>query len=259
MEPLLLSKSRLNTYCLCPEKYRLTYVEKIVPEKTAVPLIEGSALHHIVENCLVYGKTVPNMAEEASREYWTNIAVQETEYADEAGFRQAQEKILNEAKAFLEKIGPLNTWQMEAYFEHPLVDPLTGEMDESILLRGFADIIDQPEPELTRIIDIKTSAKSSSLEQGNRTLELTVYAYLLACEFGFQIQIPVSLLYLVRSKEPKVVWLNSLRAESDFVKLYGSIRHIATAIRQGLFWKNQGINCLWCQHQELCFGKCLAA
>ena len=67
MEPLLLSKSRLNTYCLCPEKYRLTYVEKIVPEKTAIPLIEGSALHHIVENCLVYGKTVPNMARRRPR------------------------------------------------------------------------------------------------------------------------------------------------------------------------------------------------
>lgn len=259
MEPLLLSKSRLNTYCLCPEKYRLTYVENIVPEKTAIPLIEGSALHHIVENCLVYGKAVPNMAEEASREYWTNIALHETEYADETALAQAQEKILDEAKAFLENIGPLNTWQMEAYFEHPLVDPLTGDVDESILLRGFADIIDQPEPEVTRIIDIKTSAKSPNQERGNRALELTVYAYLMACEFGFQIQVPVSLLYLVRSKEPKVMWLDSLRAESDFVELYGTIRHIATAIRQGLFWKNQGISCSWCQHQEICFGKSLAA
>lgn len=259
MEPLLLSKSRLNTYCLCPEKYRLTYVEKIMPEKTAIQLIEGSALHHIVENCLVYGRAVPNMAEEASREYWANIAIQETEYADADDFTQAQETILDEAKTFLEKIGPLNTWRMETYFEHPLVNPLTGEVDESILLRGFADIIDQPEPDLTRIIDIKTSARSPNPEQGNRALELTVYAYLMACEFGFQIQVPVSLLYLVRSKEPRVMWLNSMRAESDFVKLHGTIRHIATAIRQGLFWKNQGVNCLWCQHQELCFGKCVAA
>ena len=165
MELLLLSKSRLNTYCLCPEKYRLTYVEKIVPDKTAIPLIEGSALHHIVENCLVYGKVVPNMAEEASREYWAKIAIQETEYPDAEDFAHAQEKILDEARNFLEKIGPLNTWQMEAYFEHPLVDPLTGDVDESILLRGFADIIDQPEPELTRIIDIKTSARTPNPEQ----------------------------------------------------------------------------------------------
>lgn len=259
MEPLLLSKTRLNTYCLCPEKYRLTYVEKIVPEKKAKSLIEGSALHHIVENCLVYGKAVPNMAEEASREYWTKIAVQETEYQDEQGFAQAQEKILGEARNFLEQIGSLNTWQMEAYFEHPLVDPLTGEVDESIILRGFADIIDQPKPEQTRIIDIKTSAKTPNPEQANRALELTVYAYLMACEFGFQIEAPVSLLYLVRSKEPKVMWLNSLRGKSDFVKLHDSIQRIASAIRQSLFWKNQGINCQWCEHQQICFGNSLAA
>lgn len=50
------------------------------------------------------------MAEEASREYWAKIAIQETEYPDAEDFAHAQEKILDEARNFLEKIGPLNTW-----------------------------------------------------------------------------------------------------------------------------------------------------
>ena len=116
-----------------------------------------------------------------------------------------------------------------------------------------------PKDDLTRIIDIKTTAKSPNLDQANRSMELTVYAYLLACKFGFHIEMPVSLLYLVRTKEPKVLWLESKRKRDDFIKLHEIILRIASAIRQGLFWKNQGMQCSWCQHEEICFGKSIAA
>lgn len=252
--PLLLSKTKLNTYCLCPEKYRLTYVENIRPEKTPTALIEGSALHHIVENCLVYGKAISDMPEAASSEYWQEIQLEQTEYQDEKAMKSAQEKILREARCFLAKIGCLNTYQMETYFEHPLVNPVTGEVNDSIMLRGYADLIEQPERDRIRIIDIKTSAKSPNLEQANRALELTVYAYLMGCNMGFHLEVPVSLLYLVRTKEPKVIWLNAQRSLADFIQLYETIQNVANAIQQGLFWKNQGMQCSWCQHQGLCFG-----
>lgn len=258
MQTLLLSKSRLNAFCLCPEKYRLTYVENIRPERTPVNMIEGSAIHHVVENSLVYGN-IENIAEASSDEYWSNIKFQNTEYASEGELENARIKTLAESKAFLEKIGKLNTWRMETYFEHPLVNPVTGEVDDSILLRGYTDIIDKPRKDFTRVIDIKTTAKSPCMEQANRALELTVYAYLVACSLGFHIELPVSLLYLVRTKEPKVVWLESVRKMDDFISLYETIIHVAAAIRQGLFWKNHGTQCAWCQHQQICFGKPLAA
>ena len=180
MKPLLLSKSRLNTYCQCPEKYRLTYVENIRSERTPVALVEGSALHHIVEKSLVYGKNIPDIAKVSSAEFWAGILWETTEYPDANAYKKAQESILAEASEFLQKIGTLNTYQMETYFEHPLVNPMTEEIDETILLRGYADIIDSPAKDVTRIIDIKTSAKSPNMEQANRALELTVYAYLVA-------------------------------------------------------------------------------
>lgn len=259
METIYLSKTRLNTYCLCPEKYRLTSVEKILMEKTPVNMIEGSAIHHIVENALVYGKHISQMAEAASEEYWSKINIQETEYPDEAALEKAKDKILAESKLFLEKIGPLNTWQMEKYFEHPLVNPVSSEVNESIIIKGYTDLIDSPQKDITRLIDIKTSAKSPSPNQAERAMELTVYSYLMGCVYGFHIEMPVSLLYLVRTKEPKIVWLNSIRKLPDFLYLYDTITRAATAIRQGLFWKNQGMQCSWCQHLEICFGKTFAA
>lgn len=259
MKPLYLSKSRLNTYCLCPEKFRLTYIENIKPEKTPTAMLEGSAIHHIVENTLVYGKPITDMPELASKEYWDKVDLDTTEYKDAKAFADAQKKILGEAKCFLAQIGKLNTYQMETYFEHPLVNPVTGEVNEGIILRGYADIIDQPEKDIIRIIDIKTSAKSPNMEQANRALELTVYAYLMGCSMGFHVEVPVSLLYLVRTKEPKVIWLNAQRSLPDFMALHDTIINVARAIQQGLYWKNQGMQCSWCQHQEICFAKSIAA
>lgn len=252
MEPLYLSKSRLNTYCQCPEKYKLRYIDQIVPEKTAIPLVEGSALHHIVENALVYSK-VPNMAAAASKEYWDKIDPVSVAYESEQDFKTAQENVLTEAQGFLSMIGSLNCLDMESYFEHPLTNPTTGEVDESIVIRGYADLLDNPEDNVVRIIDIKTSAKAPSSEQANRCLELGVYAYLMAVTFGFHCEIPVSLLYLVRTKTPKVVWLDSLRKGDDFLKVYDTIVSISTAIRHGLFWKNQGMACSWCEYSDMCF------
>ncbi len=259
MNPLMLSKSRLNAFCQCPEKYRLTYVEKIVYDKTPVALIEGSALHHIVENVLVYGRNIPSIAKVSSDEYWSGIDWKTTEYPNRDACKLAQDKILSEAVEFISKIGDVHTYQMETKFEHTLVNPATGECDESIVLTGYADIIDSPEKDVMRIVDIKTSGKSPNMEQANRAFELTVYAYLMACQFGFHIEVPVSLLYLVRSKDKKVLWLNSERSMDDYVMAYETIQNVAHAIRHNLYWKNQGLHCSWCDHQELCFAKRNAA
>ena len=205
MEPLLLSKSRLNMFCQCPERYRLTYIEGIKPEKipTAMLELEGSALHHIIENSLLYAKKIPNIAEVASNEFWDKINLADTNYLSKTKFELAKENILVEANSLLEKIGTLKTYQMETYFEHPLVNPLTGEIDKCLILRRYADIIDTPAKNVTRIIDLKTSGKSPSSTQADRSLDLTVYAYLMACKFGFHIKPKTSLLYLVRTKEKK--------------------------------------------------------
>lgn len=259
MQTLYLSKSRLNTYCLCPEKYRLTYIENIHPEKKAIPLIEGSALHHIVENSLIYGAKIPNIAQAVSEEFWNDVPFETTEYQDAETMNAAKDKILSEARVFLEKIGEVNTHQMETYFEHPLVNPVSGEIDNDIIIRGYADIIDSPMPDIMRIIDLKTTARTPNMEQGHRAMELTIYAYLMACTFGFHIEMPVCLLYLVRTKEPKVIWLDSMRSMPDFVEMHASILNIANAIRHELFWKNQGLQCSWCEHQEICFAKTIAA
>lgn len=252
MQTIFLSKTRLNTYAICPQKYKYTYVDNIV-HKTPVALIEGSALHHIVENCLVYGKVIPNLVEDVAAEYWQSVNLDDTEYADEIALEEAKNKILAEAKAFMPLIGEVNSHQMETFMEQNLVNPETGEIHEDILIRGYADLIDSPKKDMLRIIDIKTTAKTPSAENANRALELSVYAYLAACNYGFHCEFPVAFLYLVRTKTPKIVWQNSLRVLSDYINIYEMMLNVANAIRYNIYYRNVGLQCSWCVHQNICF------
>lgn len=260
MSKLYLSKSRVNTYTLCAEKYRLKYVEKIEPEKKPTALLEGSALHYLIENSLVYGKDIPNIVDATSEEFWQNIRLEQTEYENAETFSKAKDNILNLAKTFIPIIGELNTYQLETYFEKPLTNPETGVINDDIIVHGYTDIIDSPQPGITRIIDIKTTGRTPNTSLANVAPELSMYAYMMAAEFGWHIKLPVSFLYLVKSKTPKVLWLNSERSLPDFMAIYRTLVNVATGIQNELFWKNYGQHCSWCQYHNLCYaqGQCAA-
>lgn len=256
MEVLKLSKSRVGTFTLCPQKYRYLYVDKIIPEKTPTAMLEGLALHHVVENTLVYGDKISDITEASSSEFWKDVHLSNTEYQDHEELQKAQEGILEEAKGFLAQIGSFSPVEMETYFEFPLSNPETGEVHEDILLRGYMDLIDLTDDSKFRIIDIKTTSKSPFNWQGDRSLELSIYAYLLARRFEcWDSHIPVAYLYLVRTKHPKVIWLNSTRNHQDYQETYESLVSISQAMRNGNFYKNVGMQCSWCQYQDLCFPK----
>ena len=160
MTTLRLSKSKIGTFTLCPQKYQYTYVDKIIPEKTPKAMLEGSALHHVIENTIVYGDKIAEISRVASDEFWKDIELTGTEYESPEAMKKAQDSVLKEAETFLTQIDPLNPVDMETYFEYPLFNPETGEVHENILLRGYMDLIDCTDDGIYRVIDIKTSART---------------------------------------------------------------------------------------------------
>ena len=155
MTTLRLSKSKIGTFTLCPQKYQYTYVDKIIPEKTPKAMLEGSALHHVIENTIVYGDKIAEISRVASDEFWKDIELTGTEYESPEAMKKAQDSVLKEAETFLSQIDPLNPVDMETYFEYPLFNPETGEVHENILLRGYMDLIDCTDDGIYRVIDIK--------------------------------------------------------------------------------------------------------
>lgn len=251
---MVLSKSRLNTFIQCPERYRLSYELGIRPLKSSPPLVEGSALHHLVETALItQGSTDdPALLESASAVFWNDHPFEQCDYPDHASHEEAQARCITEAKAFLTDIGPMETQRTEYHLEVPVIDPRTGGEIPGVSLQGYMDLLDVVDDQL-RVIDIKTTARKPMDNMGNLALELTLYAYLLAFPNVGSANLPVALLYLVRTKEPKVIWQKGTRSAEHFSELVDIVRSVSAAIKQGLFWKNIGQHCSWCDYAPFCF------
>ncbi len=246
---LKLSKSRINTYIQCSKKYKYCYIDKIqVP--TPISMIEGSALHAIVESVLM-GTASP---EQASDDFWSTVCLEETAYPDAASVETAKVSILNESNKFLSQIGQVDVYDVETYLEYPLTNIETGEIHPDIILRGFTDLMVH-DGDATRIVDIKTSSRRPMEYQADRSFDLDVYGYLAALSMDLmpELQIPMSLLYLVRTREPKVMWLNSYRDTTDFIRLYDTVLNVAAGIQNGIFVRSQGFMCASCPYETMCY------
>ncbi len=114
------SKSKLNTYLSCPRKYYLHYELGMRAKKASKTLIEGSAIHHIVESGLVY-RQISDIAEESSRIFWEDNPFENCCYETEQEYLSAQQLCLFQSKKFLEGLGPLPALRMEMEYQCPLI------------------------------------------------------------------------------------------------------------------------------------------
>jgi len=249
---LTLSKSKLNSYIQCPEKYRLSYDLEIRPLKSDPALVEGSCLHHLVESALVYGKhlELDSILNLASERYWESAPIEACDYLTVENYYLAQKQCFNEARQFLTLIGDLEALSMEQHIAVPLTDPITMEQVPEINLQGYVDLIDVV-GDCQRIIDIKTSNRKPNKGMSAISLELTMYAYLNS--YPKFADSPVAYLNLIRTKEPKISWDENQRSVDDYVELVSICKNIAANILERRFWKNPGTHCSWCDYQTLCY------
>lgn len=251
---LVLSKSKLNSYIQCPEKYKITYELGIKPLRATASFVEGRALHYLGESGLTAPRNLLKTLKQASKIFWKRNRFDICDYASKKDYKAAQVKCLNEAKRFLELIGPLNVKGTESYLEAPVIDPLTMDDTLDVTLRGYIDFVDMYEGK-PRVVDIKTMSKKPMEGMASLALELTVYAYLLSYPYisSDMETISVAFLNLIRTKDAHITWDKSTRSIDDFVSLIHTIKAIVMNISNGVFYRNSGTHCSWCQNKPFCF------
>lgn len=248
------SKSKLNSYIQCPEKYRLHYELELRPRKTPVQLVEGSAIHHIVESGLIYRNINQDIPDIASERFWEDAPLESAEYASSEEYQKAQELCLSQAKSFLEQLQDVQALEAEYYVQTPLVHPISGYVHEDISLHGYIDLVANFGGR-RGILDLKTVSKSPSKGIGTMSPELGIYSYLLrSLDGSFEELTDAGYIYLVRKKEPAVIRERVLRTTSDYLEVYRLCLQVAESIRRMHFWKNPGLHCSWCEYQPLCTG-----
>ena len=199
------SKSKINTYISCPEKYYLHYELRMRSEVASKTLVEGSAIHRLVEEGLAYGDTSPGHLEEVSRLFWHDHPFEQCAYDTEQAYIAAQDLCLWQSQQFLELLGPLQVTQIELEMRSDLIHPITGVIREDIKMLGFLDLIIIGEDDRPILVDLKTVGRTPREGMSRVALELSFYAYLYAqsrTEILFE-QYPVALVYLIRTKRSK--------------------------------------------------------
>lgn len=249
------SKSKLNTFLTCSEKYRIHYELGIRAPKASPSLVEGSCIHHLIEQALMYGRHVEDVLPVASHGFWEDHPFENCAYPSERHYYAAQDLCLTQAETFLQMLGPLQAQSIEVEIASPLMHPLTGAIHSEISLRGFIDLIITDSDGNPVIIDIKTVGRKPKTGMAGIALELSFYAYLHEQPFTLRDfpTVSVALLYLVRTRSQDVIWDEGRRSLFDYLQLYNLCVKVTEDITNRQFWKNPGMHCGWCDFNCFCY------
>jgi hypothetical protein len=231
-----LSYSRINRYLLCPEQYRLYYLENLRLKVPSASLVFGKIIHQALTLLFRSGADpVLHFLEQ-----WRLVQEEELDY----GSKESWEKLQTCGEALLKKfiqeeLRKLeNVRAAERAFELNITTlelPLVGIID---LVADF-----QKKP---TVVDFKTA--STAYQKHEVVLSDQLTAYQLAEPDACQ----SALCVLVKTKEPKIEWYLSNRTGNHLVEFLEKAQLVSHEISAGHFYKRPGKWCSWCDYLPVC-------
>lgn len=235
MSIAFLTKSMLGMFARCPAQFERRYINnEIIPPGIAAR--QGSAVHKAAEiNHVQKIATRTDLdvsdIQDAARDHYVHLVKNEGVFipSDMLGEKN---KILADgldktvrlaglyAKEVAPKINPIMA-EERLYKEVPGLEiPLSGQLD--VLTEELW------------LPDLKTSGKSKHQREADVSLDLTMYAGLVAERIGKWPE-KVSLEVLINNKTPKHQSLESTRGPEDFAVLVERIKVVWRQIQTGIF------------------------
>ena len=247
------SPSLLNCWLTCGLKFKLTYIDGLRTPATP-SLFVGKMTHAGLERLyrhrhLGIALSTDDLAEWLM-ESWDQSANQEGAVFPSAAEEQvAQRQTIDLLRAYASQMPPdePRPLAVEIAAQEPLVDPFSGE-DLVIPLLGIMDLV-LYDPAGPRIVDFKTSARSTEPLPIVHEVQLSCYAWLFrqvrGCkEGGLQIR------SLIKTKTPKVEYHDyPSRGENHIRRLFTVIRAYLDGLDSGRFVYRPGFGCGMCDFQ----------
>lgn len=250
---LVLSATQITGYLQCPRKYRFRYVDRLPREFRPSALAFGAAVHSATawwQDQRLAG--IPVTEDEALHMFHTDFEAQKDDviaYKED----ETEESLRTQGEAlvhlYVDHFNEVPVAAIEQPFDVPIVDPETGEVDVSIRLRGFFDLI---LPEDT-VVELKTAARSPDAATVARNLQMTAYAYGYREARGRDAKLRY--VALVKTKTPKVVTLTAERSIAEQAWFVGLVQDVAAGIRAGVYPPNPGWACDGCEYAKACVAR----
>ena len=233
-----LSHSRINRYLLCPEQYRLYYVEGLRPRSPSASLIFGQVVHQTIAALFRDGLDPV----ESFRERWAEAKDWDFTYSP----RDSWERLAEAGRALLQRfvrdelprIGEVKASERPFEIAVTSLDvPLVGVIDLVAEVDGA-----------TTVVDFKTAARPYQDHEVHLADQLT--AYRLAVPEAER----AALCVLVKTKEPQIEWHVSTRTGAQLTEYLEKAGYVGREIASGRFYKRTGMWCSWCDFLPVCLG-----
>jgi RecB family exonuclease len=234
-----LSFSRVDTYQLCPRKFRYAYIDRL-PSVPSPHLSFGSSIHAALE--AFYDRKLPGCPSEDELlgflyEGWETAGFQALTREEQLEYYRHAQDVL---RRFHHRAAP--TYRLpaatEAWFELPI--------GYEAVVVGSIDRVDVDDAGDLHVIDYKTNRKVKDRTRVAGSLQLAIYA--LACRHLYGIlPASVSLDFVV----PGVVVTVGLE-ELDLDAARQAVLDTATAVRAERFDPTPNRLCDWCDYREVC-------
>jgi len=245
-----LSYSSISMFLDCPESWRRKYIAK-EPTKSSPALVLGSAFHGTLEEML----TNPGVDVQAAyKSQWKQAVERQDVFWDE----ESPEQTYNDGLRLFSHKGVLG----EISKIKPDKDDKGLKIERKVELSvpgvpvpiiGFIDcILEDGSP-----ADFKTSARSWSSDKASYSLQALFYIAALN-QMGEKVTWRFQHIVFVKTKEPKVQFLNSLHTAGELFFLFNVISSVWGAIEAGAFTLNPGswrCNGKYCDFYSDCRGR----
>jgi hypothetical protein len=230
-----LSQSMINSWMMCPERFRRRYCEdEIIPPGIAARIgtgfHKGAELNHKAK--LVTGKDEPlDVIQDAARDGYVQ-AVQEGVFfsPEEAPSAQLQltqgvDTVVSLAECYYQELAPqIYPAKVEAvlYMDIPTVD---------LPLRGTIDVLTTDH----WLPDLKTASRKWSQSKADTSVQATLYRELVRTETGTPPKKISFEVFVKNSKGPEHQSVETMREDDDFLALSQRIAVMMSMIQAGAF------------------------
>lgn len=255
IEMVMYSHSKISTFEQCPYKFKLRYIEKIIPdvEKTIEAHL-GSAVHNTLE--WLYKqvekadekKDIPSMdnliifySGQWEKDYSPNILVVKENLTAKDYFNKGVEFLVN----YYKKHHPFDDGTIE--LEKKIIFALDSEGKYEII--GFIDrLAKNPQTGDFEIHDYKTANSLPTKDKIDSDRQLALYALAIKNIHGYDNEVTLNWHYLAHNKK-----ITSTRTNDELRELRKETIQLIKKIESAnKYPPKESILCKWCEYKNMC-------
>ncbi len=244
-----LSYSQINTYLMCPLKYKFQYIDLIRPAFTSSALVFGSAIHEAVgafyQSVMEGDCLTVSQAHDVYRQIWESQNEEhEIRFFNGDSGESLSKKAQSMLSVFVEQFEP--SVQIIGVEE-----PFSVEIEGTPSLVGWIDSLELAPDGTVTIVDLKTASKRYSEQNVRSNLQLTCYS-LGAQSLGFNGDTRYRLDVLLKTQKPELVKYETCRSDTDRVRIVKIIKTVWEGISKQIFFPKEDWQCGQCAYGEVC-------